>query len=220
MRRLVWWWISGLAFLLALVAVLAFFHTGPAPIRGEADELSSIGSLLIGVAGLLVSIMSLRAARRSDGSDTTHAPALTDVADQLAIAVGRQWDAEAKLRRLNDPDPLPVSWEAADPELVEDWSFLAKTASDWPGDQPPDPRGWAAQPSGLAGSNRELSDVLSHRVPTGRLVVLGELGAGKTILLVRLVLDLLDRRRPGGPVPVLVSLPPGTLTSRICTHGW
>ena len=39
------------------------------------------------------------------------------------------------------------------------------------------------------------------RVPTGRLVVLGEPGTGKTILMVRLVLDLLGRRISGGPVP-------------------
>ena len=41
------------------------------------------------------------------------------------------------------------------------------------------------------------------RVPTGRLVVLGEPGAGKTMLMVRLVLDLLARRAGGGPVPIL-----------------
>jgi hypothetical protein len=45
-----------------------------------------------------------------------------------------------------------------------------------------------------------------ERVPTGRLVVLGEPGAGKTVLAVRLVLDLLIRRRPGCRVPVLVPL--------------
>jgi hypothetical protein len=43
-------------------------------------------------------------------------------------------------------------------------------------------------------------------VPTGRLVVLGEPGAGKTMLMVRLVLDLLARRAAGGPVPFLVSI--------------
>jgi hypothetical protein len=43
-----------------------------------------------------------------------------------------------------------------------------------------------------------LADVL-ERVPTGRLVVLGEPGAGKTILMVRLVLDLLARRAGDGP---------------------
>ena len=41
------------------------------------------------------------------------------------------------------------------------------------------------------------------RVPTGRLVVLGEPGAGKTILMVRLVLDLLDRRDGAALVPFL-----------------
>jgi hypothetical protein len=44
------------------------------------------------------------------------------------------------------------------------------------------------------------------RVPTGRLVVLGEPGAGKTMLMVRLVLDLLARRDPSGPVPFLASV--------------
>jgi predicted NACHT family NTPase len=44
------------------------------------------------------------------------------------------------------------------------------------------------------------------RVPTGRLVVLGEPGAGKTMLMVRLVLDLLARRAAGGPVPFLASI--------------
>ena len=60
-------------------------------------------------------------------------------------------------------------------------------------------------PAGLAGSGSDLVAVLP-KVPTGRLVVLGEPGAGKSMLMIRLVLDLLARRRSGGPVPVLVSL--------------
>ena len=46
------------------------------------------------------------------------------------------------------------------------------------------------------------------RVPTGRLVVLGGPGTGKTVLMIRLVRDLLDRRAAGVrvPVPVLVPL--------------
>jgi hypothetical protein len=44
------------------------------------------------------------------------------------------------------------------------------------------------------------------RVPTGRLVVLGEPGAGKTMLMVRLVIDLLGQRASGGPVPFLASV--------------
>ena len=60
-------------------------------------------------------------------------------------------------------------------------------------------------PAELAGKGNDLIDVLA-RVPTGRLVVLGEPGAGKTILLVRLILDLLAQRQPGQAVPVLLPM--------------
>jgi hypothetical protein len=64
---------------------------------------------------------------------------------------------------------------------------------------------WARGPAELAASGGELVKTL-ERVPTGRLVVLGDPGSGKTVLLVRLVLDLLVRRGPGDPVPFLASL--------------
>jgi hypothetical protein len=57
------------------------------------------------------------------------------------------------------------------------------------------------------------------RVPTGRLVVLGEPGSGKTILIMRLVLDLLARRSSGDPVPVLVSAASWDPTTQDL-HGW
>jgi hypothetical protein len=72
--------------------------------------------------------------------------------------------------------------------------------SGWPKADP----AWASGPEELAGRGSGLADVLA-RVPTGRLVVLGEPGSGKTVLVLRLVLDLLGRRRSGDPVPVLVS---------------
>ena len=37
-----------------------------------------------------------------------------------------------------------------------------------------------------------------------RLVILGEPGAGKSMLVLQLTLDLLDRRRPTDPVPLLL----------------
>ncbi len=128
------------------------------------------------------------------------------IADQLAIAVGAQWNAEAAIRRLNDPYPLPVSWAAADTSLTDPWNSLVNLATSgagWP--EPPPWATWAAGPDDLAGEGGELADVLA-RVPTGRLVVLGEPGAGKTMLMVRLVLDLLARRPEGGPVPFLASI--------------
>jgi GTPase SAR1 family protein len=131
---------------------------------------------------------------------------LQRLADQLARALGAQWEAEARLRRLNDPYPLPVTWSATDAELVDDWDVLerlARSGAGWPG--PPPAGTWAAGPDELSGGGGELAAVLT-RVPTGRLLVLGEPGAGKTMLMVRLVLDMLTTREPGAAVPFLVPL--------------
>jgi len=131
---------------------------------------------------------------------------LAEIADQLAVAVGTQWDAEAAIRRLNDPYPLPVSWVAADASLTDAWDSLVRLASSGAGwSSPPPTHTWAAGPEGLAGTCGDLVNVLT-RVPTGRMVVLGEPGAGKTMLLVRLVLDLLNRRASGSPVPILAAM--------------
>ena len=128
------------------------------------------------------------------------------IADQLAVAVGTQWTAEAAVRRLNDPYPLPVSWNAADASLTDSWDSMVKLAASGAGWPAPPPEGtWAAGPDDLAGEGGELVNVLA-RVPTRRLVVLGGPGAGKTMLMVRLVLDLLARRARGCPVPFLASV--------------
>jgi hypothetical protein len=129
--------------------------------------------------------------------------AAAGMADEIAVAVRRQWEAEVQLRRVDDPYTIPVRWEAAEGFLVADWVAVERAAcsAGWP---TPDRSRWAAGPAGLAGCG-DVAAVLD-KVPTGRLVVLGESGAGKTTLAVRLVLDLLARRSPGGPVPVLVPL--------------
>ena len=43
-------------------------------------------------------------------------------------------------------------------------------------------------------------------MPSGRLLILGGPGAGKSVLAVRLVRDLLSARQPGDQVPVLFTL--------------
>ncbi|WP_459651094.1 NACHT domain-containing protein [Kitasatospora sp. Ki12] len=88
---------------------------------------------------------------------------------------------------------------------MEPWRSLVQLATTGIGWASASPSAWASGPEALSGGGGELVGVLT-RVPTGRLVVLGEPGSGKSVLLVRLVLDLLARRRPGDPVPVLVPL--------------
>ncbi|MFE7075235.1 NACHT domain-containing protein [Streptomyces sp. NPDC057620] len=131
---------------------------------------------------------------------------LVQAADDLASAVQRQWREEAALRRLNDPYPLPVRWRPAEPQLMESWRSLVRLATTGVGRAASaSPSGWASGPEELTGGGGELVKVLAS-VPTGRLVLLGDPGSGKSMLLVRLVLDLLARRRHGDPVPVLVPL--------------
>jgi hypothetical protein len=176
----------------ALVLVISHHHL-------DSGAVGILATVSLGLPALVLGWAAYKEATRP-------ALTLTQVADQLAIAVGAQWEAEAAVRRLNDPYPLPVSWDPADPSLTDSWDSLvtlATSGAGWPA--PPSVSTWAVGPEGLAGSGGDLVEVLA-RVPTGRLVVLGEPGAGKTTLMVRLVLDLLARRADGGPLPVLVSV--------------
>jgi hypothetical protein len=189
-----------------MVALALLFGTAAAAIilarvyhLGVAAALVAI---LLGLPGLYLAWVGIKDARR----DAVRGESLPKAADQLAVAVREQWDKEARVRDLNDPYPLAVSWAAADASLADGWDVLVTLASRGPGwPSPPPPGTWASGPDGLSGGGRDLVEVLT-RVPTGRLVVLGEPGAGKTMLMVGLVLNLLEGRPSGGPVPVFASL--------------
>ncbi|MFD1311062.1 NACHT domain-containing protein [Streptomyces kaempferi] len=133
--------------------------------------------------------------------------ALLEVADQLALAIGAEWEAEAQFRRVNDQNTLPVPWVAPDASLFEDWTYAVSAYGDGPAGVGSGAEDWADGPEDLAATEGGMLQLLD-RVPSGRLVVLGEAGSGKTVLLVRLMLDLLARRRTTGrgPVPALLSL--------------
>ena len=146
------------------------------------------------------------ASYRADREDADSTPEWEQRAEALAHAVRRQWEAESGLRRLNDPYSMPVSWQAAPVDLVESLSRLRAVAAGWPGGASAAETEWAVDEDELSGTGGQIGDVLSRLVPTKRLVVLGEPGSGKTVLLMRLVLDLLARReRNSGDrlVPVL-----------------
>lgn len=155
--------------------------------------------------GLPVIWLAWATYRESRQPSWTDDLSLAEIADQLAIAVAAQWETEAAARRVNDPWPLSVSWQPADASLTVPWDSLVRLASTGVGWPPPQSSGWASSPDDLAGDGTDLVSVLA-KVPTGRLLVLGEPGAGKTMLMVRLVLDLLKNRNGGDPVPVLVPL--------------
>ncbi|MFJ3309511.1 hypothetical protein ACIPSA_42030 [Streptomyces sp. NPDC086549] len=166
----------------------------------------TVATLLPSVGGLYLSLSwaAFRADRRDAAEERGHSAA--EIADRLAVAVRGQWDAEARVRRLNDPYPLPVSWRAADGRFAESWPLLREMAENWPSGHASDPDGWAAEPAELAGSGGEITKVFLRRVPTRRLLLLGGPESGKTMLLIRLLLSLVAEREEGGAVPVLFAL--------------
>ncbi|MFE6848731.1 NACHT domain-containing protein [Streptomyces sp. NPDC057686] len=195
MRRVPKW--VGLLYVVTVGAFLAWYIAG----GHQAEDLGTVVSAFTGLLALPAAVIAVLRAGKS-----RPAPARREeAADQLAQGVRQQWEAEAQVRRLNDPFPLSVEWVAADADLVESWPHLRELAGYWPGQSPEAASAWAVSHRGLAGEGGEIAKTF-ERVPTRRLVVLGEPGAGKTMLLIRLVLALLEQRPPGGPVPVLFPL--------------
>jgi hypothetical protein len=193
-----WWWAVGLLFLLAIAAALVFAASLSEQDLDRADKLASVASLVTGVAALLVGGVALWLAIRQDTAKPVaddEANPLGHAADRLADAVRRQWRQEADLRRLRRPQPIRVRWSStarpvsAHPEVV-----LGKNVV--PG-----------RPTRLklSGDLHTVRDAFL-RLPARQLVVLGEPGAGKTVLAILFTLDVLEARADDEPVPVLLSL--------------
>jgi hypothetical protein len=123
----------------------------------------------------------------------------------LAEAIQSQWHKEEEQRRVYNPFPLPVRFRAADMSLVDHWGNIRNA-----------PPGTDPGPLNLTGRLGEILKV-HQSIPSRRLVVLGAAGAGKTILTSRFLLDAMNAREPGQPIPVifgLASWDPGTTSLR------
>ncbi|GAA1689138.1 BTAD domain-containing putative transcriptional regulator [Glycomyces endophyticus] len=117
-----------------------------------------------------------------------HGDRLVEAAAQLADEVGSRWRREEEQRKVHSA-ALPVRWRTSE-ELSDHWENV-------------DPA--RAEPMDLDADLEQIVDVY-RGVPTGRLVVVGRAGSGKTVLAMRLVLGLLEIRETDGAVPVVVGL--------------
>ncbi|QTE03063.1 helix-turn-helix domain-containing protein [Streptomyces cyanogenus] len=126
--------------------------------------------------------------------DSATQKALADATEQLAKAVAARWQREEEQRRIQDPYPLPVRWKAAAGTLTDHWANIRRL-----------PPGAAAGPLDLSGRLEGIAQTYRN-IPSGRLVVLGRSGSGKTVLALRFVLDHLTSRTPREPVPVIFSI--------------
>ncbi|WP_344467752.1 helix-turn-helix domain-containing protein [Kitasatospora kazusensis] len=120
--------------------------------------------------------------------------ALADAAEELAQEVRRRWQREEEQRRVHDPFPLPVRWQQVPPHLTDHAANIQRL-----------PAGAASQRMDLSGDLRSVAEVY-RRISSGRLVVLGRAGSGKSILTIRFVLDYLAVPAPADRVPVIFSL--------------
>ncbi|WAL64649.1 helix-turn-helix domain-containing protein [Amycolatopsis cynarae] len=120
--------------------------------------------------------------------------ALSEAASTLAQAVSGRWQREEEQRGVHDPFPLPVRWRPMAPELTDHWDNINRA-----------PAGVTSRPLELTGTLDGIAGTY-RRIPSGRLVVLGRAGSGKTILALRFVLSYLRTRTEAEPVPVVFDL--------------
>jgi hypothetical protein len=178
------------AALLTIVALL--YRQGAEKAAEWAGVLGSVTALAAFTEPLVERAMTRSSAAKTGGSEVAD---LDRAAEQLAGVVGGQWRDEARMRRLQDPWPLPLQWKAADEDLADHTDVVFKH---WPQGSTPT----AAGPETLSGQLAEAVD-LYERLPGKRLVVLGPPGSGKSVMAMTLTLALLDRWQPGLQVPVL-----------------
>ncbi|MFI0905859.1 NACHT domain-containing protein [Streptomyces sioyaensis] len=194
----------GRAVVLALAALLVVREvrrrrTGGAPAGRQALREGGTRNELSGITyghALMADVIS-QVTFNDVRMPVTFKGTLDDAADRLAESVRKQWRDEEEQRKVQDPVPLPVRWRPASDALTDHWSNICDAQ---PGALP------VPGPLPLAGQLHEIVDVY-RRIPSGRLVVLGRAGSGKSILTIRFVLDLLKARTASTePVPVIFSL--------------
>jgi hypothetical protein len=163
------------------------------------QQLVALIGGIVGIVGTAIaSVFTMLGYRltRADKSKTSHALSSAEqAATRLAGAVQTQWHDEEARRRIFDPFPLPVKWITPAEHLFDHWSniLLAPSAA-------------STSPLDLAGAYEDIAEVYA-RIPSRRLVILGEAGSGKTILAMRFVLDFLTHRSENDPIPVIFSIP-------------
>ncbi|MFI1658133.1 NACHT domain-containing protein [Streptomyces sp. NPDC020472] len=173
-----------LAFLMGVALAIGLAGDGALLGSETTDRWVAAACLVLGAAaGVVLGRARSRRRPRQPPSDQ----ALSQAASSLARTLAEQYAREEAAVRLHDPGPLPVRWTAA-------------------------PSGIGDHAVNLAGAGEavpRLDGSFSHIVrtyeslPHGRLVILGEAGAGKSVLVLHLAAGLLARRKPGDPVPVV-----------------
>lgn len=210
MRRIRGLWpVGGVVAIVAGTVGLALF-VWRSPHRNDLAGFWSFVAAILAVALVLIGGLINRAKSAQIKRNVSEhcESAVDDVADLLAGAVKEQWTAAAAERRLLQPEPIPVRWERSSKPFAGPASAAAQSRQ-----FPPLPGLRAAGLGQLRkGGLRDLHAVYGG-LGSGRMVIVGTPGSGKTGAAVLLVLAALKHReqvsekdRPQVPVPVLLTL--------------
>ncbi|WP_152610939.1 hypothetical protein [Amycolatopsis sp. MJM2582] len=191
---LVWWVVQ--------VAVL------PSDARSAA---ATYGQFVLAAVGLVVSVVALWRTALPPPS-----VGLDELSDRFAVAMRTQGMAAALERGLMQPSPLPIRWTGVSKGIAG--SVASATAPRGAGAWfPPLPGLDTITSADLRSGNREKLHRIYGALPSGRLILVGPPGAGKSSAAVLLQLDALQYRESTSdaearrriPVPVILTL-----------HGW
>jgi hypothetical protein len=199
------WWSLGAKTGIALVVgwLLYLVWQSPPPRR---DDWSTYGAFALAVAAIVVGWLA-RAWQKGKTGRIAGSESLDDVADHLAAVVQAQWKKEAEERGLTGADPIRVTWGR--PSMAMAGPAAAAVGSRRFG---PLPGLTAAGEAELASGQAADLYALYGGLRSGRLIIAGPPGSGKSGAAVLLVLAALRHReqipaqdQPLVPVPVLVT---------------
>lgn len=130
------------------------------------------------------------------GPSARSVPSLVqDQLSRLASRVRRQLEHEQKENRFAEPLPIRLRWSRLEDSGLVDHPEVVKYYF-----------GHAAASNAGVPETLEGVAALFHQQSSGRLVVLGDEGSGKSTLVTELALELIKMRGPGDPVPIIFQL--------------
>jgi hypothetical protein len=155
------------------------------------NTLAVVLTLFVTYAGVTAPLLARRRHQHST-------PQQLDMAvSALAASVHRQWAAEAEILALNPATLLPVRWSVLDGAPSQARAGLSTPAR----------TGLTVRRKQVFLGRRVDALIKAYgRLASGRLLVVGDIGSGKTVVSILLTLGLLEARSRNDPVPVRLSL--------------